>query len=128
MYRIHPNHSMLHKIRITWTHKYISTETRTHNLNKQKNLNFHTLNSMDQIFFQFEYALMSRCPSGFIKTNKLENEKCMSINGNQIETWQAIYILKVGLGISRTNADSQLNPVYNAFHRIFCCANETIRR
>ena len=27
--------------------------------------------------------------------------------------------LKVGLGISETNADSQLNPVYNEFHRIF---------
>jgi len=27
--------------------------------------------------------------------------------------------LKVGLSISRTNADSQWNPVYNAFHRIF---------
>jgi len=37
-----------------------------------------------------------------------------------------VYI-KVGLGISRTNADSQWNPVYNAFHRIFCCGNETIR-
>ena len=24
---------------------------------------------------------------------------------------------KVGLGISRTNADSQWNPVYNAFHQ-----------
>jgi len=35
---------------------------------------------------------------------------------------------KVGLGISRTNADSQWNPVYNAFHRNFCCGNETIRR
>ena len=34
---------------------------------------------------------------------------------------------KVGLGISRTNADSQWNPVYNAFHRKFCCRNETIR-
>jgi len=34
--------------------------------------------------------------------------------------------LKVGLGISRTNADSQWNPVYNAFHRIFCCGNESI--
>jgi len=37
-------------------------------------------------------------------------------------------VVKVGLGISRTNADSQWNPVYNAFHRIFCCGNETIRR
>jgi len=34
----------------------------------------------------------------------------------------------VGLGISRTNADSQWNPVYIVFHRNFCCANETIRR
>jgi len=32
------------------------------------------------------------------------------------------------LGISRTNADSQWNPVYNVFHRNFCCGNETIRR
>jgi len=37
-------------------------------------------------------------------------------------------LLKVGLGISRTNADSQWNPVYNAFHRDFCCGKETIRR
>ena len=36
--------------------------------------------------------------------------------------------LKVWLGISRTNADSQWNPVYNVFHRNFCCGNETIRR
>jgi len=36
--------------------------------------------------------------------------------------------IKVGLGISRTNADPQWNPVYNAFHRIFCHGNETIRR
>ena len=35
---------------------------------------------------------------------------------------------EVGLGISWTNADSQWNTVYNAFHRIFCCGNETIRR
>jgi len=36
--------------------------------------------------------------------------------------------VKVGLGISRTNVDSQWNPVYNAFHRNFCRENETIRR
>ena len=37
---------------------------------------------------------------------------------------------KVGLGISRTKVDSHWNPgsVYNAFHRFFCCGNETIRR
>jgi len=33
-------------------------------------------------------------------------------------------LFKVGLGISRTNADSQWNPVYNVFHRNFCCGNE----
>jgi len=36
-------------------------------------------------------------------------------------------VVKVGLGISRTNADSQWNPVYNLFHRKFCCGNELIR-
>jgi len=35
---------------------------------------------------------------------------------------------RVGLGVSRTHADSQWNLVYNAFHRFFCCANEMIRR
>jgi len=39
-----------------------------------------------------------------------------------------LFFIKVGLGIPRTNADSQWNPVYNAFHRKFCCGNETIRR
>jgi len=36
--------------------------------------------------------------------------------------------IKVGLGITRTNTDSQWNPVYNAFHRIFGCGNKTICR
>jgi len=36
--------------------------------------------------------------------------------------------IKVGLGISRTNADSLCNPVYNVFHRNFCCGNEMIRQ
>jgi len=36
--------------------------------------------------------------------------------------------LKVGLGIPRTKADSQWNPVYNAFHRNSCCENEMILR
>jgi len=41
---------------------------------------------------------------------------------------ELVYTLEVGLGISQTNADSQWNPVYNAFHPNFCCRNETIRR
>jgi len=36
--------------------------------------------------------------------------------------------LKVGLGISRTNADSEWNPVYNTFPRICWCGNETFCR
>jgi len=36
--------------------------------------------------------------------------------------------VKVGLGDSRTIADSQWNPVYIAFHQFFCCGNETICR
>ena len=41
---------------------------------------------------------------------------------------KSLVFFKVGLGIFRTNADSQWNPVYNVFHRNFCCGNETIRR
>jgi len=33
-----------------------------------------------------------------------------------------------GFGISRTNADFQWNLVHNAFRRVRCCRNETIRR
>jgi len=38
----------------------------------------------------------------------------------------AMIWFKVGLDISRTNADSQWNPAYSALHRFFCCGNETI--
>ena len=38
------------------------------------------------------------------------------------------FSFKVGLCVSRTNVDSQWNPVFNAFHRFFCCGNETILR
>jgi len=30
------------------------------------------------------------------------------------------FAIKVGLGISQTNVDSQWNPVNNAFHQFFC--------
>jgi len=48
-----------------------------------------------------------------------------------IQITTRLLIIQVGLGIPGTNADlksSQWNPVYNAFHRNFCCGNETIRR
>ena len=35
---------------------------------------------------------------------------------------------KVGLGVSRTNADSQWNPVYKAFHRKHWCENKATHR
>ena len=42
--------------------------------------------------------------------------------------WQTLGVpFKVGLGISRTNADSHWNPVYKAFHPNVCCRNEMIR-
>ena len=45
----------------------------------------------------------------------------------RFETWGSTFRAFFWTGISRTNADSQWNPVYNVFHRIFCRANETIR-
>jgi len=54
----------------------------------------------------------------------LNLENYLSVN---IRFDRTLRDLKVGLGISRTNADSQWSPVYNAFHRNFCCANKTIR-
>jgi len=52
-------------------------------------------------------------------------------NGPCRKTFELEYLeifIKVGLGTSRTNADSQWNPVYFVFHRNFFCGNETIRR
>jgi len=54
--------------------------------------------------------------------HKLPNINVCSLPQPQQHTF------KVRLGISRTNADSQWNPVYNAFHRFLGCGNETIRR
>jgi len=43
--------------------------------------------------------------------------------------WRLVDVpFQVGLGFSRTNADSQWNPVCNVFHRNLFCGNETIRR
>ena len=39
-----------------------------------------------------------------------------------------ICTIKLGLDISRTNTEFQRNPVYQAFHRIRHCGNETIRQ
>jgi len=34
----------------------------------------------------------------------------------------------VGFGIPRANADFLWDPVYDAFHRVFGCGNETVLR
>ena len=39
----------------------------------------------------------------------------------------AYWLIWGGVGYF-SKADSQWNPVYNVFHRKFCCGNETIRR
>ena len=59
----------------------------------------------------------------------LETRRSLSTDSPQSKMYKICHI-KVRLGISRTNADSQWNPVYRskAFHRIHCCGNETIRR
>ena len=38
----------------------------------------------------------------------------------------AYWLIWGGVGYF-SKADSQWNPVYNVFHRKFCCGNETIR-
>jgi len=58
---------------------------------------------------------------------------CVHIRLGQVwleltECHRGVNIIAVGLGISRTNADSQWNPVYKAIHRICGCGNEMIRR
>jgi len=63
-------------------------------------------------------------PRGTTDTLKLTHKG--NINDKTIPERDSLLIVKVGLGISRSHADSQWNPVYDAFHRIFCCANETI--
>ena len=46
----------------------------------------------------------------------------------RLHCYTLVYVqnIKVGLGISRTNADSQWNPVHNVFHRFFFCMNRPI--
>ena len=48
---------------------------------------------------------------------------CLGTQLSQVGASRAVF--KVGLGIFRTNVDSQWNPVYKAFHRVRCCENET---
>jgi len=54
------------------------------------------------------------------------NVWAQTINDKSHENPGAPGNIEAGLGISRTNADSQWNPVYDTFHRFFY--NETICR
>ena len=42
-----------------------------------------------------------------------------------LTSWDGTFPIKAGLDIFETNVRIQWNPVYNAFHRIRCCGNET---
>jgi len=42
--------------------------------------------------------------------------------------FRPMFLFQVGLGICRTDVDSQWNTVYKAFHQIRCCENDTIRQ
>jgi len=53
----------------------------------------------------------------------LSSHSLKSLLANLDELYSSFFVIKVfikvGLGIYRANADSQWNPVYNAFHRNF---------
>jgi len=94
---------------------------------------FHTTNLLQYI--QHSVTCLRAWPwRGMVKKQSHALPKKKTSSGENELNWTgpghgvASDVVKVGLGISRTNADSQWNPVYNAFHRIFCCGNETIRR
>ena len=69
------------------------------------------------------------CPRNLFSGSNSSPEKSLQKNRSIfcLKNWSCDR-RKMGLGISRTNADSQRNLVYNVFHRNFCCGNETILR
>jgi len=100
-------HSLLHKH--TWTRSH--TSTHTHSLSHtQTHILYHThTHVIGRKYFPNKGNV-------FLKGIFLKKENIF------------LQLLKVWLGIARTSADSQLNPVYKAFHRICCWGNKTIRR
>jgi len=83
---------------------------------------------IDEKFQHFITTLIPENSTKFIVKRDLRSTRQTAAIVIQLRLHYTLRDLKVGLGISRTNADSQWNPVYNVFHRFFCCANETIRR
>jgi len=59
---------------------------------------------------------------------KIDEMRCKLDSTENPRSFEKYPTPPVGLGISRTNVDSQWNLVYNAFHWILCSGNETIRR
>ena len=80
---------------------------------------------------EFEHIVLpAKLLDYFLRSNKCNINQSFPRSHWIDQTWKrrqkiSESYIKVGLGISRTNADSQWNPVYNAFHRYFCCWNET---
>ena len=61
------------------------------------------------------------------KPKRKKLQKVFGTQPHKKQSWFAS-IPSVGLGVSRTNADSQWNPVYKVLHSICCCGNEMIRQ
>jgi len=80
--------------------------------------------------FKFKYGNHCACWNTNIttwKTSSGNRERRICIALYKFRSWLRFWF-EVGLGISQTNAHSQWNPVYKAFHPIWCCGNETIRQ
>ena len=78
----------------------------------------------DDLQFKASYESPPSCRMDSSRKTEGPSLTGFSSGGRIPDSWSEVLM---GLGISRTNVD-QWNPVYNAFHRIFCCGNETIRR
>jgi len=93
----------------------------------------HTRNVMsDSVAQAFVFESVDnrdRFKLGKLYTRKFESYFRRSHGSTVNQHWPGFSrMFKVRLGLSRTNAGSQWNPVYNALHRFFGCGNETIRR
>jgi len=82
------------------------------------------VDSFAGLFNGFYYMFTGESTS---KADKFDNLRSMKILNTLLAQKSHGIRIKVGLGIFRTNVDSEWNPVYNAFHRNFCCGNEMIR-
>ena len=128
-----PAYTHCNSLQLTATHCTILQHTATHcSTLHQTATHCNTLQhtSPHSLTFLGLYLYGIRPPGEIIRTiwytvtNK-STRSTLSVMTHWI--WkQGFSLTKVGLDIFHTNADSQWNPVYKAFHRIRFCGNEPI--